>query len=181
MKRVVVLDYDPSWPEVFEKLRLRVSGALSDIATVIEHVGSTSVPGLAAKPVIDMDVVVDPQEVPVGIAKLSELGYKHRGDLGISGREAFRPPVGSPKHHLYLCPSDSPALANHLAIRDYLRTNPSAVKTYGQLKIRLAQEFPQDIDGYVEAKTDFLIRVLRRVGLPEDALAEIEQMNAKPK
>ena len=180
MNEVIVLDYDPGWPGLFEEIRSSVWAAVSDIAIAIEHVGSTSVPGLAAKPVIDMDVVVAEGDVATGIDRLTGLGYEHRGDLGIPDREAFRQPAGSPRHHLYLCPSGSPALANHLAIRDYLRTNTRVANAYGALKKHLAREFPRDVDGYVEAKTGFLVGVLRKVGFPADALAEIERMNMRP-
>jgi len=180
MGEVIVVDYDPGWRRVFEEIRSSVLAGVSDIAIAIEHVGSTSVPGLAAKPVIDMDVVVADSDMETGIGRLTALGYEHRGDLGIQGREAFGRPSGSPRHHLYLCPSGSPALANHLAIRDYLRRNASAASAYGELKKHLAREFPRDIDGYIEAKTGFIVGVLRKVGFPEDTLAEIERMNMRP-
>jgi len=180
MSNVIVLDYDERWPVVFEQLRSAVWPAVSDIAESIEHVGSTSVPGLAAKPVIDMDVVVGEPDLTAAIARLSALGYGHRGDLGIRGREAFRNPSGTPKHHLYLCSSNSPALANHLAVRDHLRAHPTVVNAYGALKKRLASEFPQDIDGYVEGKTHFLLGILRDVGFPADLLSEIERANVRP-
>ncbi|MGH7460974.1 MAG: GrpB family protein [Longimicrobiales bacterium] len=85
-------------------------------------------------------------------------------------RESFRAPCGTPRHHLCLCPSMSPALANHLAIRDHLRANPSAARAYGDLKKRLALEFAHDIDGYVEARTSFLASILREIGFPDDEL-----------
>lgn len=126
MSALVVVDYDPSWPEVFAGLTVPLVRALRELATRIEHVGSTAVPGLAAKPVIDIDVVVDESEVPEAIARLVGLGYTHLGDCGIPQREALRRPAGSPVHHLYVCPSTSPALANHLAVRDHLRAHWSA-------------------------------------------------------
>ena len=126
MADVVVLDYDPRWPDHFEQLRAIVWPAVAGIATAIEHLGSTSVPGLSAKPVIDMDVVVPASRVEEAISRLADLGDRHRGNLGIEGREAFRAPAGSVPHHLYLCPADSPALANHIAVRDHLRATPTA-------------------------------------------------------
>jgi GrpB-like predicted nucleotidyltransferase (UPF0157 family) len=127
MRSIIVVEYDPGWPEVFERLRSRVWAAVSDLALSVEHVGSTSVQGLAAKPIIDISVVVrEKLDVPAGISRLATLGYVHRGNLGIDGREAFDSPEGFPKHNLYLCPSDSPALANHLAVRDYFRAHPEA-------------------------------------------------------
>lgn len=180
MSDVIVLDYDPNWPRLFETLRSSIWGAISDIAISIEHVGSTAVPGLAAKPIIDIDVVVPEVAVRVGIARLEALGYLHRGDCGVPKREAFRSPAGSAPHHLYLCATTSVALANHLAIRDHLRANPSVARAYGDLKQRLAREFAVDRIGYVEAKTDFLVAILREVGFAREDLAEIVQSNHRP-
>ena len=177
---VVVVDYDATWPLVFEELRASVGGAVRDIAISIEHVGSTAVPGLAAKPVIDMDIVVAESDVVHAIERLSELGYSHRGDLGIPLREAFRSPTGSRSHNLYVCPSHSPALANHLAFRDYLRENAEVSREYGALKKRLATRFRDDIDGYIEGKTAFIVGILERVGLTRDTIADIDTMNRRP-
>jgi GrpB-like predicted nucleotidyltransferase (UPF0157 family) len=180
MRTIVVVDYHPGWPETFELLRSRVWPAVSDLALSIEHVGSTAVPGLAAKPVIDVSVVVpSTTEVPLAIARLARLGYVHRGDLGIEGREAFDAPRGAPDHNLYLCPRDGLGLANHLAVRDHLRAHPEDVQAYGALKKRLAESFPHDIDAYVRGKTEFLIAILRVAGLSVERLAAIEQANTR--
>lgn len=128
---VEVAAYNPDWPRQFEDLRTRLWPHVEDLATAIEHVGSTSVEGLAAKPVIDLDIVArDRAAVPEIVARLSALGYVHRGNLGIPDREAFRPPQGSPPHHLYVCPARSAALRNHLLFRDYLRSNRDAMHEY---------------------------------------------------
>ena len=180
MPRIEVVDYDRGWPVTFESLRSILWPALADVASSIEHVGSTSVPGLAAKPIIDISIVVpDSSDVPLGIERLATLGYVHQGDLGLKGREAFAHPDGLPRHHLYLCPRDSVALANHLALRDYLRTHPEAVREYGELKKRLAQRFPDDIDSYIDGKTTMLVSMLRATGFPEDQLRQIERANRK--
>jgi GrpB-like predicted nucleotidyltransferase (UPF0157 family) len=179
MSKILVVDYDPSWPIVFAGLRDAIWPVVDDMAISIEHVGSTSVPGLAAKPVIDMDVVVRADQVTSGIARLAGLGYVHVGDRGIPQREAFESPASSAAHHLYLCPEGSPALANHLAIRNYLRTHASDALAYGALKKSLAWAHLDDIDGYTEAKTEFLSVVLREVGFEGEALAEIERMNRR--
>jgi GrpB-like predicted nucleotidyltransferase (UPF0157 family) len=92
-RRVLVVDYDPSWPDVFEVLRRPVWAAVRDVAVSVEHVGSTAVPGLAAKPIIDIDVVVASSDsLSKAIGRLATLGYIHRGDLGIDDREAFDSP-----------------------------------------------------------------------------------------
>ncbi|HEX6533449.1 MAG TPA: GrpB family protein [Gemmatimonadaceae bacterium] len=178
MRTIVVLDYDPTWPEIFERLRSEIWPAVSDVALAVEHVGSTSVPGLAAKPIIDMSVVVPTDaEIAVAIERLATLGYVHRGNLGVEGREAFRSPDELPPHHLYLCPRDSIGLANHLAVRDYLRTHPEMATEYGALKKRLAREYPHDIDRYIDGKTDLILGILRASNFPAARLEAIERTN----
>lgn len=178
MKHITVVDYDHAWPVVFETLRARLTVALGDVAAAIEHVGSTAVPGLAAKPVIDIDVVVrSPFDVPPAIARLEAMGYQHRGSLGIEGREAFRQPGGLPPHHLYVCVAGNLALTNHLAVRDFLRASPDRAAEYGVLKKQLAAAAPQDGEGYTSGKTRFLLDVLRQAGLSSDQVARIEQAN----
>lgn len=177
---MTVVDYDPSWPAQFEILRSRIWGAVGDLAVSVEHVGSTSVPGLAAKPIIDIDVVV-PSIADVGmvIERLATLGYRQRGDLGIEGREAFESPSGLPAHHLYACVRGSTALNNHLTVRDWLRRDPAAAAQYGLLKKRLAEFSPTDMDKYIAGKTGFLLGVLRKAGFPEHALTAIAEVNRR--
>jgi GrpB-like predicted nucleotidyltransferase (UPF0157 family) len=177
---IAIVDYDPTWPATFERLRDRAWRAVGDVARSIEHVGSTSVPGLAAKPIIDMDVVVSsPEASRAVIARLSTLGYEHIGDLGIPDREAFRAPPGDPAHHLYVCLAGSRALGNHLRFRDYLRQHPDAVAAYGALKRSLAAELAHDRWRYGEAKTEFIVRILQADGLSSDDLAAIRAENAR--
>lgn len=177
-RRVEVLDYNSEWPELFEQIRSLVWPGVSDLATTIEHVGSTAVPGLPAKPIIDVCVVVASRDdVVPAIQRLATIGYEHKGNLGVEDREAFARPEGLPPHHLYLSPQDSISLINHLGVRDYLRTHPKMVKEYGALKKGLAERYPDDIDSYIEGKTDFILRILREVGLTQEALEFIEQTN----
>lgn len=178
MREIVVVDYDPAWPETFGALRARIWPHVRDVAQALEHVGSTSVPGLAAKPTIDLTLVARPEsDLATLVERLSGLGYVHRGDLGIPGREAFFQPEGLPPHHLYVCPPGNLGLRNHLAVRDYLRAHPDVSSEYGRLKKKLAEAFPHDIDRYLEGKTPFLLRILRASGFDADQLAEIEEAN----
>src|SRR5262245_13746588 len=101
MAPVVIVDYEPLWPSVFESLAQVVSTALGPVLLRVEHVGSTAVPGLAAKPIIDLDAEVRLKDVPEAIQRLSTIGYVHLGERGVAGREAFAAPAGSPAHHLY--------------------------------------------------------------------------------
>lgn len=181
MPKVTVVDYDPTWPATFERLRASIWPHISDVATGIEHVGSTSVPGLAAKPVIDMTIVVPTAAAMVTvIERLASIGCRHRGDLGIPGREAFERPEGTPNHHLYACVEGNDGLRNHLALRDHLRTHTETASEYGRLKRELAERFADDIAGYVDGKTEFILAILARCGFSDQQIADIRAINAKP-
>ncbi|MED4907449.1 GrpB family protein [Brevibacillus centrosporus] len=162
--RIVIVEYEPEWVLLFEELRTFILPVVRDIIVSIEHVGSTSVPGLAAKPIIDIDVVVRTQEgVLSAIQGLASLGYVHEGDLGVSGREAFIPPSDVKWHHLYVCTYDNAEYKRHILFRDYLRSHPEEAKKYGELKLELAQKYVNDRIAYTEAKGQFVNRVLNRV------------------
>ncbi len=178
MRRVIVVDYNPDWPRQFQELRATLAKAVGETALAIEHVGSTAVPGLRAKPVIDIDVVVEGTDgVNEAINKLALIGYKHRGDLGVTGREAFDNPHSTLRHNLYVCQNGSLGLRNHLAIRDALRSNPEMAARYGELKTDLARRFPHDIDKYIEGKTDFLLDILERTDFPMTEIDSIRKAN----
>jgi GrpB-like predicted nucleotidyltransferase (UPF0157 family) len=159
---VRIVEYDAAWPERFQALAQRATAALGDLVLSVEHVGSTSVPGLAAKPVIDLDVVVRPEDVERAIQRLAGIGYVHRGELGIPGRHAFRPPPGEAKHHLYLCMAGSAGLRDHLLFRDHLRAHSDVTREYADLKRGLAEAHGADRDGYQQAKRAFIDAVTRR-------------------
>lgn len=160
---VIIRAYDPAWPAEFEAIAAPIRAVLGPLALSVEHVGSTSVPGLAAKPIIDLDVVISSRLLlPQVLERLAELGYIHRGNLGIPGREAFHWPTHLPRHHLYVCAVDTPNLHEHLLFRDYLRQHPQAAQEYGALKEQLAEQFGDDREAYSEAKTEFVRAVLVR-------------------
>lgn len=169
---VRVVPYDPAWPEQFRIFYERIWPFVPDLALALEHVGSTSVPGQAAKPVIDMDIVIpSAAELPAVLDRLRPLGYAHLGDLGIAGREAFRAENDQPPHNLYVCLRDSAALRNHLVLRDHLCRNPADVAAYSRLKMELAERFSPDIARYVEAKSDFILSILSQY--PEFPAAQL--------
>jgi GrpB-like predicted nucleotidyltransferase (UPF0157 family) len=158
---IEIVEYDESWPEEFERLRARLAAALGSVATRIEHVGSTAVPGLAAKPKLDVDVVVASHAgVEAAIVRLAEIGFVHLGDLGVAGREAFKGPDGGDRYHVYVCTEAGAPLREHLAFRDHLRTNAQTAAEYAALKRILAARFVDDRDGYTRAKSEFIDRVL---------------------
>jgi GrpB-like predicted nucleotidyltransferase (UPF0157 family) len=162
VKSVAVVEYDPAWPGAFRALARRATEAIGERLMAVEHVGSTSVPGLAAKPVVDLAVVVREEDVPHAIERLAPLGYVYRGEQGIPGRHAFRSPPGEAKHHLYVCVPESPGLRDHLLFRDHLRAHPDTARAYAGLKCRLATEHRDDRDAYQQAKSAFIEAVTRR-------------------
>lgn len=166
--RVSVEAYQRGWPEAFSRIKREVEALLGDSCLRIEHVGSTSVPGMAAKPVIDLDVVIaDDAPLSGVIQRLAAGGYIHEGDLGIRGREAFRydskPHLMA--HHLYVCRVSSEELRRHIAFREYLRTHPEAVREYSRIKQEAAARYPDSIEKYMETKAPCIQRLYSLCGL----------------
>ena len=167
-KRVQVLPYSEQWAAEFLRLREHLAAALGAAALRIEHVGSTSVEGLAAKPILDVDVVIKDAAAFTGVKRLLEqAGYRHEGDLGIVGREAFRydDPRGFMAHHLYVCAQDAAELHRHLTFRNYLRAHPRERDGYAAVKLSAAARFPEDIDGYMAAKAPCITEIYKKCGL----------------
>ena len=167
-KHVVVNSYDPIWAKDFIAIRDELNTVLKDFVIGIEHVGSTSVEGLSAKPIIDIDVIIqDRENLPDVISALQKIGYSHEGDQGIPGREAFKYEGKEHlrKHHLYVCAKDAEELRRHLAFRDYLRSNSDAVAEYSRIKEEGALLYPWDIDKYIEHKSPFIESIYKRIGL----------------
>ena len=168
MARVTVLPYDPAWKAAFDTIRQELEQGLGDLVCTIHHVGSTSVEGLAAKPIIDLDLVIrDRADLPAAAEKLAAMGYVHQGDLGIPDREAFgyRDKPHLWRHNLYVCPADSRELHRHLTFRDYLRAHPEAAAEYGAIKLEGARLHPEDIDGYMAHKAPCIRKLYALCGL----------------
>ena len=167
-KHVVVLPYDEQWKQDFLRIKAELTNALGQLTIGIEHVGSTSVRGLSAKPIIDIDVIIKDYTVLKDVAAaLMKIGYQHEGDLGIVGREAFKynGKEHLQEHHLYVCPEDSPELKRHIAFRDYLRTHPDAVREYSHIKEEGAKRYPNDIERYIEHKSPFIEKIYAKIGM----------------
>lgn len=167
-KTVTVLPYDKAWETAFRQIRREIESTLGDLAVGIEHVGSTSVEGMSAKPCIDLDVIIEDYSVfDAVLRKLGSIGYIHEGNLGIADREAFRY-ADKPHllaHHLYVCPRYSRELHRHITFRDFLRSNPAAAKQYSQVKETAAQLFPEDIDRYMQYKSGCITQLYEQCGL----------------
>lgn len=169
---VRIVDYDPAWPRMFEDERKQIEKALGDSIIDIQHIGSTSVPGLAAKPVIDITIAVrDLEEARRMIVEpLARLGYEYVPEFEavMPGRLYFR--KGSPRtHHIHVYVEDTADWRRHVQFRDYLREHPDAVAEYAALKQRLAEEHGTDMDGYTDAKSNFIR------GIEEKARASVAE------
>jgi GrpB-like predicted nucleotidyltransferase (UPF0157 family) len=176
--RVEVVTYDPGWHTQFEALRQTLSQALATVPVIgIEHVGSTAVPGLAAKPVIDIDIVVTEACVGPAIAALGRIGYANLGEMGVPGRYALAAPRDVVLRNVYVVVDGCLSLRNHLAVRDLLRTDERLRDEYGALKLRLTESEFNSIDEYVSAKSDLLQVVLERAGIDSADRAEIRGIN----
>jgi GrpB-like predicted nucleotidyltransferase (UPF0157 family) len=180
--RVTVVPWDPQWLFDFESVKRELADACrSTPVRSIEHVGSTSVPGLAAKPVIDIAVVVGRDDVTDTIEALEAAGYTYLGERGVPDRHAFSEPAHGPARNVYLAVDGALGLRNHLAVRDVLRGDVELRRRYGQLKLDLASQDIVDMDAYVAAKTPLLQEVLRASGqFTPDELAAIAALNDTP-
>lgn len=172
---IEVRDYDPAWADRFEVICAEYAGALDDAAVpfvAIEHVGSTSVPGLAAKSIIDVDIVVERSDVDNASSALVDLGFEPRGELGIPDRWAFWEPDRLVGTNTYVVVAGSLALRNHLAVRDALRSDVDLCAEYGELKKRLGVT-SADIYEYGAGKNTMVQRILLAAGLSEEERATI--------
>ncbi len=163
------MDYDPAWPDRFAALRAEYAAAMAKAGVpvvTIEHVGSTAVPGLAAKPIIDCDIVVPPRAVTAASHVLISLGFTPLGELGIPQRWAFKEPARLAGTNTYVIAEGCLSLRNHLALRDVLRADAGLRAEYAAVK-RAAGLRAADIDEYGQAKTAVVQKILAAAGLSE--------------
>lgn len=157
---VRVVPYDPAWPLLFAQEAERIRVSLGALPVALEHTGSTAVPGLAAKPILDI-LGGHPQDADVSsyISAIERAGYVHRGEQGIPGRHFFR--RGDPRsYHLHLAVRDGSFWREHLAFRDALRRDPRLRAEYEALKLALAKRYPSDRESYIDGKTEFVHHTL---------------------
>lgn len=168
-KRVVVEKWNPQWKYEYEKIVASLGKDIIYNSIKIEHVGSTSVEGLSAKPVIDLDIVIEKDKFAIIKELLNKKGYEHEGDLGIEGREAFSY-SGKEElmtHHLYVCPKNSKELFKHITFRNFLKNNPALAAEYSKVKEQAAVLYPDDIDKYMEFKSEIIEKIYKKCRLLE--------------
>jgi len=159
MRKVAVILHDPKWREVFEVESKRVTDALGENVVAIHHIGSTAIPDVYAKPIIDLLVEVkDIVKVDGQSSSTESLGYEVMGEFGIPGRRYFRKDnqEGARTHHIHTFKVGSEQIERHLVFRDYMIAHPEDAQRYSELKRRLAGEYPTNIDGYIDGKDRFI-------------------------
>ena len=157
-QHITVLEYDPRWKQDYQEERKKIADILKENALAIYHIGSTSVPGLAAKPIIDIMAAVRSLEQVDSVAEsFSEIGYEFLGEFGIAGRRYLRKGGDERTHQIHIFQADDwNNIVRHLAFRQYLLTHDQEREAYAKLKQELAQQFPYDIDGYCDGKEAFV-------------------------
>jgi len=162
----VLVDYDPKWPILYEEEKASIIGAIGDFIVDIQHIGSTAVLGLGAKPIIDIIVAIRRLVlVEKCVQPLQTIGYAYLGEYGIPGRHFFRKPPGDSgarTHHLHMVERESDFWEWHILFRDFLRVHPEEAQRYHELKKELAAQFASDRDAYTEAKTSFIESVVNK-------------------
>lgn len=164
---VIIVDYDPQWPVRYEAERERIGAAIGNFIDDIQHIGSTAVPGLSSKPIIDILVVVPSlAQVESCLAPLQKLGYEYMGEYGIPGRHYFlKKEQRLHAFHLHMCEADHSTATQCVVFRDFLRLHPVDAHEYSELKKVLADQYGADRNGYTKGKTTFIEAMLVKAAL----------------
>ena len=167
-QHIIVSEYDPAWPLKYETEKEKIEAILEHNCIALYHIGSTSVPGLAAKPIIDiMAAVRSLEQADAAAERFSRIGYEYLGEFGIPGRRYLRKGGDERTHQIHIFQADDRKnIERHLAFRDYLRTHEEERREYAALKKELARRFPYDIDGYCDGKEEF-VRAMEKQALSQ--------------
>lgn len=163
MRNVIVTPYNQNWPAMFKTEAELLRGIFGPELLDIHHIGSTSVEGLAAKPVIDLlPVCPNIEAIDAFNEAMTAAGYEPKGENGLPGRRFFQKGGDERTHHVHLYEAGHPDIERHLAFRDYVRAHPSASKEYGALKTELANRFPTNMEAYIEGKNEKVLEIERK-------------------
>ena len=170
--RIYMVSHDPKWRQEFENEAKRIADALGANAVTLHHMGSTAIPNIYAKPVIDVLLVVnDHADLDAKQTAMEALGYKAFGEFGIPTRRYFRKDNadGDRTHQVHAFEAGSPQITRHLAFRDYMITHPEAARAYSDLKRELAAQHPNDTEAYMDGKHEFIQEIDRRAASQSSA------------
>lgn len=159
-RKIDVVEYDPSWPGLFDLEAERIKQALGHNCIEIHHIGSTSIPGLSAKPIIDMlPVVRNIQDIDKSTKAMESLGYEAKGEYGIAFRRYFQKGNDLRTHNVHVYQEADPEISRYLKFRDWMRSHTSDAENYDRLKLELAKKFPHDIFQYCNGKDAFIASI----------------------
>ncbi|MET4654739.1 GrpB-like predicted nucleotidyltransferase (UPF0157 family) [Exiguobacterium sp. PvP048] len=157
MRQVIVTPYQSSWPEAFQQEKEQLETIFGGRLLAVHHIGSTSVPGLSAKPILDILPVVDSLDgIEAFDTAMEQIGYETKGEFGMSGRRYYRKGGDNRTHHIHLYADGNPEIMRHVVFRDYLRQHPEEVEAYSTIKERQAHQYPEDISAYIAGKDSFV-------------------------
>jgi len=168
MQKVEVVPHNPEWRSLFQQEADAITLPLGANFAAIHHIGSTSIPGIFAKPIIDILIEVENiQQVDEQVTAMENLGYAAMGEFGIPGRRYFRKDntEGDRTHHVHIFQVGSPEIGRHLAFRDYLIAHPQEAQVYSELKQQLAKAYPHDIEAYMDGKDAWIKVIDRRIAI----------------
>ncbi len=163
--RIQMVPHNPEWRQAFRQEAEQIAAALDEDVVTVHHMGSTAIPGIYAKPVLDMLLVVRSVEaLDEKQSEIEALGYEARGEYGIPGRRFYRRDnsQGDRTHQVHAFEVGSPQIARHLAFRDYMIAHPKAAQEYSDLKRELAAKHPSDIEAYMDGKDAFIQEIDRQ-------------------
>ncbi len=161
-EHIEIVEYNAEWPRIFQREAMAILAACRPLITEVHHIGSTSMPGLAAKPILDiLPVAAGPAEALEAVSRMTALGYRYRGENGIAGRFYFdRVVEGRTVMHVHMFPAGHPEVQRHLVFRDHLRFNPDVAREYDRLKRELAIRYREDRRTYTDSKAAFITGVI---------------------
>ncbi len=164
VRKIKVVPHDPNWPELFQAEADKLIGILGQEIVAIHHIGSTVIPNISAKPIVDILVTVhDIEKIDQFGEEMIELGYRPQGEFGIPGRRFFiKGSDANRTHHAHIFQTGNPEIERHLNFRDYLIAHPEEAQTYSRLKHELTRKFSEDIESYMEGKDGFIKEVEKR-------------------
>ncbi len=163
-RKIEVVPHKPRWSELFQEAVEDLTAVFGPEIVAAHHIGSTAIPGILAKPIVDVLLVVrDIDKIDSFNPEMMEQGYRPQGEFGIPARRFFIKGSETYRtHHVHVFEDGHAAIDRHLAFRDYLRAHPDQAQAYSRLKDKLARQFPHDIDGYMAGKNGFIKEIERR-------------------
>jgi len=165
-RRLGVVSYNPNWKDIYKEESEKIKNVLSDIIIDIHHIGSTAIPGIKTKPVIDILVEVkDIEAVDQYNNTMEELGYEGMGEYGITKRRFFKKGGNKRTHHIHIFQAGNEEIKRHINFKEYLIAHPDKAREYSELKEKLVNKYTYDVENYTNGKNDFIKEIDKKAKL----------------